>query len=240
MGRSSIRIADGRIAAIGAIAPFAAGCVPVVDARGGVVLPRFIDAHMHLDKTLMGERWVSLPQTRNLRERVIEGERLVRADRQTSISQRAHALAECALAFGTRAIRTHADVTPGLGLLAAEALLRLKEKFAPVLTMQIVAFPQAGVLTAGAQDLLEEALRLGCDVVVGLDPAGFDHDVEGQLRAIFGLAQRFDVPIDIHLHDLGQLGLYELERICDGVEGEGYQGRVVVSHAFALGSLLGG
>ena len=89
----------------------------------------------------------------------------------------------------------------------------------------------------GAPDLMAAALRAGADLVGGLDPAGFDGDVKGQLDIVFGLAERFGKGIDIHLHDGGETGAAELRDIAERTIAAGMQGRVAVSHAFALGSI---
>jgi cytosine deaminase len=77
----------------------------------------------------------------------------------------------------------------------------------------------------------------GADLIGGLDPAGFDNDVKGQLDIVFGLAERFGKGIDIHLHDGGESGASELRDIAGRTIASGMQGRVAVSHAFALGSI---
>jgi cytosine deaminase len=87
----------------------------------------------------------------------------------------------------------------------------------------------------GTAELLEEAMKLGVENIGGLDPAAIDGDVEGQLDLLFGLAERFGAGIDIHLHDAGELGIYELEQIAARCKASGLNGRVTVSHAYALG-----
>ncbi|MCC7370681.1 MAG: amidohydrolase family protein [Chloroflexi bacterium] len=200
-----------------------------------MVLPRFVDAHMHLDKTLMGEPWIGLPETRTLAERVAAAEDLLKNRTTRTVLDRATALAESARRFGTLALRSHADVTPGLGLSSVETLLQVRERFAGDLDIQLVAFPQDGAIAPGVAGLLEESLRMGCTVLGGLDPAGYDGDIEAHLRLLFTLAPRLGADIDIHLHDGGTLGLFEIGRICAWTEQTGYGGKVAVSHAFALG-----
>jgi cytosine/adenosine deaminase-related metal-dependent hydrolase len=73
--------------------------------------------------------------------------------------------------------------------------------------------------------------------VGGLDPAGYDGDVEAHVAIVFGLAERYGAMVDIHLHDFGELGAFELRRIAERSAAAGMQGRVAVSHAFALGAL---
>ncbi|MFN8632405.1 MAG: amidohydrolase [Chloroflexota bacterium] len=242
-GPVTIGIEDGQIATVEPFKPSGVAAAhdgagddtATFDGRGRVVLPRFVDAHMHLDKTLMGEAWIGLPETRTLAERVAAAERLLATQTRLTVEERAAALAASARGFGTLALRSHADVTPGLGLRSVEALLAVRERFRDDLDIQLVAFPQDGAITPGVAELLEEALRMGCTVLGGLDPAGYDGDVEAHLRLLFELALRYGAAIDIHLHDGGTLGLFEIGRICHWTERTGYAGKVAVSHAFALG-----
>lgn len=183
----------------------------------------------------MGEPWIGLPETRTLAERVASAEHLLAHRTTRTVLDRAMALADSARRFGTLALRSHADVTPGLGLSSVETLLTVRERLAGVQDIQLVAFPQDGAITPGVAELLEEALKMGCTVLGGLDPAGYDGDIEAQLRLLFTLAPRFAADIDIHLHDGGTLGLFEIGRICAWTEQTGYSGKVAVSHAFALG-----
>jgi cytosine/creatinine deaminase len=233
-GPLSIEVRGGRIASVGAPGEAGPG-LTTHDGRGRVVLPRLVDAHMHLDKTLMGEPWIGLPETHTLAERVAAAESLLATRTTRTVEERAVALVESARGFGTLALRSHADVTPGLGLRSLEALLAVCERFAGQVEIQLVAFPQDGAITPGVAELLEEALKMGCAVLGGLDPAGYDQDVEAQLRLLFTLAPRFGADVDIHLHDGGTLGLFEIGRICAWTERTGYGGKVAVSHAFALG-----
>jgi cytosine deaminase len=84
---------------------------------------------------------------------------------------------------------------------------------------------------------MASALMAGADLVGGLDPAGFDNDVKGQLDIVFGLAEALGKGIDIHLHDGGETGAAELRDIAARTIAAGLQGRVAVSHAFALGTI---
>jgi cytosine deaminase len=84
-------------------------------------------------------------------------------------------------------------------------------------------------------DLLDAALGEGAEIVGGLDPVGFDGDMDACLDILFGLADRHGKPMDIHLHDRGPAGLAELRAIAGRTEALGMGGRVAVSHAFALG-----
>jgi cytosine/creatinine deaminase len=235
-GPVDLVLRQGRIERIGN------GLVPdaqIINCAGGTVLPGFVDAHMHLDKTLIGEQWIPLPNLggASVPMRVAEAEAILENLTTLSVAERAELLAQQALALGTMALRSHVDVTPAMGLRSVEALLGVRERLASQVDIQLVAFPQAGFNQPGVPDLLEEAMRLGCSVIGGIDPATVDGDIEQQLRALFQLAVRFDAAIDVHLHDLGWLGAFELDRICAWTDAEGFAGRVVVSHAFTLGDL---
>ena len=154
------------------------------------------------------------------------------------IEARASALIRTLIVNGTTRVRSHVDIDNDVGLGNLEAVLRVREAYREWIDIELVAFPQSGVMTEkGAPDLMAAALRVGADLVGGLDPAGFDGDVKGQLDIVFGLAERFGKGIDIHLHDGGETGAAELRDIAERAIAAGMQGRVAVSHAFALGAI---
>lgn len=104
--------------------------------------------------------------------------------------------------------------------------------------IQLVAFPQNGILKSqSTTQLLDEAIGIGADLVVGLDPATFNRDVEKHLDVVFGVAQKRSVDVDIHLHDPGTLGVFEIEQIAARTQALGMQGHVAVSHAYSLGDV---
>lgn len=230
----------GRIARIapagtltGTLAHTLAGA-PVQPGRGLLALPGLIDGHIHLDKTFLGLPWQSHRPDAGVAGR-IAAEKAQIAGIAEPMALRARRLVEAIAARGTTAIRTHVDVDTGSGLAGLEALLRLRAEVAHLLSIQIVAFPQSGVLHHAR--ILDAAVAAGADVVGGLDPAGIDEDIEAQLAIIFGIAERRGVPIDIHLHDPGELGAFELRRIAARTRAAGLAGRVAVSHAYALGQV---
>ena len=89
----------------------------------------------------------------------------------------------------------------------------------------------------GHRELLDDAIADGADLLGGLDPVGIDGDLDGHLDAIFAIAERRGVGIDIHLHDGGESGLAQITAIAERTQAAGLQGKVAVSHAFALGSV---
>lgn len=237
-GKSADLLCEGgRIARIGPAGTIAhAGCT-VERLEGALLLPGLVEGHVHLDKTLLGRPWVPHREGATVAERVAR-EKELRATLQGPSPDRALALVERMVAHGTTWLRSHVDVDAEVGLRGVEMLLALREQVRHLADIQLVAFPQSGLVThPGAAQLLNEALAMGVEVVGGLDPAGFDGDVEGQLAAVFGLAERHGAMVDIHLHDPGELGAFELRRIAAWAQATGLQGRVAVSHAYALGEV---
>lgn len=156
-----------------------------------------------------------------------------------SVAERAYGLMAHAVTRGTRAMRAHADVAPAYGLAGAEGLAQARERLRHALDVQIVAFPQHGVIrTPGTAELLTEAARSGTvDFVGGIDPIGFDGAPDAQLDLLFGLADRYGVGLDIHLHDRGEKGLTSLRGIIDRTRALSLRGKVTASHVFCLPGL---
>jgi cytosine deaminase len=234
----SIRVEHGRIAAISADLPLS-NAAQRIDLTNHLVVPGLVDGHIHLDKSFIGEAWKPhRPCTNgfNVRERVaFEKEFLAQAQ---PVEKRAAALAELAIARGTMYVRTHVDIDAGVGLGNLLSVLAVKERYREQLTIEIVAFPQSGIIACpGTAELMDEAVASGADLVGGLDPAGFDRSIEGHLDVVFGIAERRGVGIDIHLHDPDTLGIFELEEIARRSKAFGMGGRVAVSHAYALGQI---
>lgn len=231
---ANIRIRDGHIESIGGAGHSDAG-TEVVDAAGYVALPALVEPHVHLDKTLWGEPWRPNTAGPTIPD-YIANERRVLATVTTPIATRSAALLEQMVAMGALTIRSHVDVAPDIGLKHIEAMLALKEVYRALVDLQLVAFPQMGMLVRpGTAELMEEALKLGVETVGGLDPAGIDNDPIAHLRTIFGLAERYGRGVDIHLHDPGELGVWQIERIADFTHASGLAGKVMISHAYCLG-----
>ncbi|MGE3701986.1 MAG: amidohydrolase [Hyphomicrobiaceae bacterium] len=232
--RTDILIRDGTIAGLGALAAHAPA---TVDLGGRLVLPALIDAHVHLDKTLLGFVWQPHRAENTTRGR-IAAEKDLRRMLSWPVETCGGELLRLALSHGTTAVRSHVDIDEVTGLRNVETLIRLRETWSPFIDIQLVAFPQSGLShNRGTIELLDEAMRMGCDLVGGLDPLGIDDDLDGHLDTIFELAQRHGKGLDIHLHDLGEPGLSEILAIAERTRTGGLGGRVTVSHAFALGSV---
>ena len=232
--RVDIAVADGVIAAI---EPAGAAPEGAIDLGGRLVCPSFVDGHIHLDKTMLGLGWQPHRPGDSVTERVAEEKEALRGLALPTV-ERAAALLRQAVAHGTTRMRCHVDIDPQVRLANLHAVLEVRARFAGAVDIQVVAFPQSGVLAApGTADLLDAAIAEGADLVGGLDPAGIDGDLDGQLVAVFDVAVRHGVGVDIHLHDGGSLGAFELRRIARYASDRGMAGRVAVSHAFALGQV---
>ncbi len=208
----------------------------VVDLEGLLVLPGLVDGHIHLDKSFVSDRWRPHEPANNLRERIAIEKRLLAE--ALPIADRAEALIMQAHAFGTIAMRSHVDVDATTGLANLHAVMDVCTKWKDRVSIELVAFPQSGILTcSGTADILEAGIREGAQVIGGIDPSALDGDADKHLDIVFGIAERHGVKVDIHLHEHGCGGIRQLERIALRTAALGMAGRVTVSHAYALGEI---
>jgi cytosine/creatinine deaminase len=208
--------------------------VEVLDVSGRLVLPGLVDAHCHLDKTLYGGPWVPHSAGDALEER-IANDRRRRGELGIPSVDRIVALLERMVVAGTSLVRSHTDIDPEVGLRGVEAVRAAVQRLGGRIDVEQVAFPQHGLLiNPGTAELLEEALRSGVETIGGIDPAGMDGDPVRHLDVVFELAARYGARIDLHLHDGGSLGMWELELIVDRTREAGLAGRVTVSHAYGF------
>ena len=234
---ATVTIADGHIAAIapGAMPPDGA---LVEDGRGMLLLPGFVEGHTHLDKTTFHQPDWLVNEVGPRIEDKIDTEREWRARTGHDAGAASLALARAFLAAGTTRIRTHVDVDTVGGTRHVERVLETREAMRRVQEIQVVAFPQSGILgRQGTESLLDAALAMGADIVGGLDPCAIERDPVRHLDLVFGLAEKHGKPVDIHLHEPGTMGAFALDLILERTRALGMEGRVVVSHAFCLGDI---
>ncbi len=236
-----IDVEGGRIAALLPVAADLPAHGDVLDVAGALLLPPLVDGHIHLDKTLLGLPWVPNLATGDKVSDRIEAERRVRAGRTVPEAETGSNLVRQVVTSGTLHMRSHVDIDNQLGLRNLHEVLKIRERFRGLVSLQIVAFPQSGIARSpGTAELLDAAIAEGADLVGGLDPVGIDGDLDGHLDVVFGIAGRRGVGVDIHLHDGGAGGIAQLLAIAERTAAAGLNGRVAVSHAFALGSVDAG
>ena len=237
-GRSGIDILsrDGRIAEVGAALPVPDGA-RVIEADGWLVSPPFVDPHFHMDATLS----YGLPRV-NASGTLLEGialwGELKPALTQDALVDRALTYCDWAVAKGLLAIRSHVDVCDDR-LLAVEALLHVRQRVAPYLDLQLVAFPQDGVLRApGALDNLKRALALGVDVVGGIPH--FERtmaDGAESVRLLCELAAQRGLPVDMHCDESDDPLSRHIETLAFHSQRLGLHGRVTGSHLTSMHSM---
>ncbi|MGH8389113.1 MAG: amidohydrolase family protein [Pseudomonas sp.] len=208
-----------------------------IDGQNQLLTGALVESHVHLDKTLWGQPWRANSAGPTLKDYIANERRILR-EVTTPIAHRAGALLENCIARGSLTMRCHVDIDPEFGLRHVEAMQQLRDKYRDLIDLQLVVFPQTGLISRpGTAELMREAMALGVENVGGLDPCGIDNDPIAQLDFVFELASEFDRGVDIHLHDKGELGLWQIKLIADYTERYGLQNRVMISHAYCLGML---
>jgi cytosine deaminase len=233
-----IGVTDGRIVSIEE-AKARAAASEVIDLEGVLVVPGFVEGHIHLDTSFYGDAWIPHKPCTNgfdVHERVaFQAQNMAQA---APMDERARNQLDLCIANGSTHMRSHVMVDGSVGLKSLETILAVREEYRGLIDIQLVAFPQSGILkSAGTPALLDEAIAMGADLVGGLDPASFDRDIEKHLDVVFGVAEKHGVDVDIHLHEGGTLGLFTIEQICARAQSLSMGGHVAISHAYGLGDL---
>ena len=209
--------------------------VPVEAGKGAILLPGLVEAHTHLDKNLLGLPWQPNSAGPSIQD-MIDNER--RLKRQVDMQPERQSARQIVLSIanGSTHIRSHIDVDTDHGLWGIEGVMASRERYRDAIDVELVVFPQSGLLKRpGTVELMDEALKLGAEVVGGIDPCTMDQDPKGHLDTVFGLAQRHGRPVDIHLHEPAELGLFSMGLIVERCRALGMAGKVTISHAFCLG-----
>ncbi|WP_282173873.1 cytosine deaminase [Cytobacillus firmus] len=208
----------------------------ILDAAGSMVSAPFIEPHIHLDTTLTaGEpEW---NQSGTLFEGIQRWAKRKETLTHEDVKTRAKTALKWQMAQGIQHVRTHVDVTDP-SLTALKALLEVKEEMADYVDLQLVAFPQEGINSypSGAE-LMEEALKMGADVVGGIPHFEFTREYGvASMKTAFDLAEKYDRLVDIHCDEIDD----EQSRFVEVVAAEAYErglgSRVTASHTTAMGS----
>ncbi|ROU02219.1 cytosine deaminase [Marinobacter sp. R17] len=235
-GLFRLPIRDGRFASPQALEDLAPVADGELDAGGNLVTPPFVEPHIHLDAALTaGEpRW-------NRSGTLFEGiecwaERKPMLSRDDVI-QRAEDTLRLFAAHGIQYVRTHVDVTDP-SLVALEAMVEVRERVSDFVDLQIVAFPQEGILSfPGGRDLMGKALEIGADVVGGIPHFEHTRDYGAEsVRFLMDLAERHDRLVDVHCDEIDDPASRFLEVLAAEALARDYGRRVSASHTCAMHS----
>jgi cytosine deaminase len=235
VGRKALKdisIEGGRVVKVGKIRGRAQR---VINAREMLTSPAFIDPHIHLDKCMIGDG--VRPNVSGTLQEAIEiiwerKRRYTVAD----IVRRAGEVIRMAALNGTTRMRTHVDVDTISGLKPLKGLVEARRKFRHLMDIQIVAFPQEGILRdPGTEELLYKAMELGADLVGGMPHHERPYSkAKPHIDICFEVAKRFDADIDMHVDETDDPRSRSLEYLAEKTVAEGYQGRVTAAHTCAL------
>lgn len=238
----SIGIQDGKIAAIGK--DLAKDAKQVIDAKGGLVTESFVNGHLHLCKVftleMAGQAALGEYHGGSMGGAMTAIERA--ADFKSCydekwIIENVRKACDLALKHGNTHIRAFADVDSKARLEGVKALIKAREEYKGKVELQVVAFPQDGVIREpGAREYMRQAMELGADVVGGIPWMEYTQDWEQQhVDEMCDLAKEFNKGISMLLDDVGDPGERTLEMLCKKSIEMGWQGRVTAQHCRAIG-----
>ncbi len=228
-GEKIVAVSDG---------PVAAEAAETIDAAGNLVSPPFVDAHFHLDATLS----LGTDGKYNESGTLAEGIRLWGEIRPTftaeNFKRRAVDYCRMAIAQGLLAIRTHVDVTPD-DLLGVEVLLEVKREMAPLVDLQLVAFPQMGYFsTPTMAENVVRALDKGCEVVGGIPHLEPTYELgQESVRRLCALAAERGLMVDLHCDENDDPASRQVETLAHETARLGLAGRVTGSHLTSMHSM---
>ncbi|AQS41686.1 MAG: Putative metallo-dependent hydrolase domain-containing deaminase [Candidatus Tokpelaia hoelldobleri] len=208
------------------------------DMGGLLAVPSFADMHVHLDKGFYGGPWKATAQASSVRDRIRQEEQLL-PSMVEGTPEKARALIDLITGYGTSYLRVQCNVDPVIKLQNVEKVLEALHDKSDKVDFEMVAFPQHGILGNGADKLMDQALKNGCSLVGGVDPETIDGDMERSLNTTMEIAVKNDAPIDIHLHNGGEVGARAARYLAKLAEDAKWHNRVAISHAFCLGHLEG-
>jgi len=209
--------------------------VRTVEGQGRLAVTGFIEPHIHLDKALIRDD-VRPNVSGGLDEAIEiiwERKRRYTVD---DIVARAGQVIESAVAHGVTRMRSHVDVDNIGGLMPLEGVLEVRRRYADLIDLQIVAFPQEGILkNSGTESLLREAMQMGADVVGGMPfNEASPEDSRKHIAIAFDIAQAFDADVDMHVDETDDPAARTLEMLARATIDSGWQGRVTAGHTCAL------
>ncbi len=224
-----VAIERGKIADIGP--DLACHGVKEIDAAGRVLIPGLIESHLHLEKAFVMDRKPNRSGT--LMEAIAVTAALKPTFTREDIESRARRVLRQLIAFGSTHVRAHAEFDPAQGFTGFDTVLDLRREYADLIDIQVVAFPQEGILkTPGTDAMMVEAMKKGADVVGGI-PYN-DSDANAHIDWVFRLAKDFDKDLDFHQDFRDDADAMSIEYLARKTIAEKYEGRVSVGHLTAL------
>ena len=229
-----VRIENGIFKAIGK--NLEASGDEVIDANGKLLLPPFIDSHVHLDATLTAgdPEW-------NETGTLFDGIRIWSERKQTltkkETKERAIQTLKKQASHGIQFVRSHVDTTDP-SFTAIEALLEVKDEVKDFMELQLVAFPQEGILSfKNGKNLIKQAVEMGVDVIGAIPHFEFNRDYGvDSLKYIVELAEKYDKLIDVHCDEIDDPNSRHLEVLATLAYESGLKNKVTASHTTAMGS----
>src|ERR1700726_3664555 len=235
-GLCDLGVAGGKFVSVGQVADSPdAGLT--LDAEGRMAVCGFVEPHIHLDKALISER-APVNVSGTLAEAIEILWEIKRNYTIDEIADRACRVLVRALDNGIFRLRTHVDVDPIGGTRPAQGLIRARERFRDLIDIQIVAFPQEGIIKSpGTEALMRQVMKRGVDVVGGMPfNEASPQDSRRHIEIVFEIAREFDADIDMHVDGTDDPAARTLEVMAELTIKNGWQGRVTAGHTCALAS----
>lgn len=199
-----------------------------------VLVPSFVESHLHLEKAFVMDRKANRSGT--LQEAIAVTAELKPTFTQDDIMERSRRVIRLLVQNGSTHVRAHAEFDPGQGFTGFDAVLKLREEFKDVISIQVVAFPQEGIFKyPGTEAMMVEAMEKGADVVGGI-PYN-DRDAKEHIDFVFNLAKKYDKDIDLHQDFADNADKISIDYVAQKTIEMGWQGRVSVGHLTSLAAL---
>lgn len=238
---NNIAIQDGKIAKIST--EDLGDAQHVIDAAGKLVTESFVNGHLHLCKVytlfMMDEAAMGAYTDGSMGGAMTAIELAAEVKRQYDeswIIENVRKALNLAVKFGNTHIRAFADTDTKAKLEGVKALLKAREEYKDRIKLEVVAFPQDGVVRdPGAEEYIEEAIKLGADVVGGIPWIEYtDADAQEHIDRMFAIAMKYDKPISMLIDDAGDPTLKSLEMLAVTTIKNGWEGRVTAQHSRAM------
>lgn len=229
---TDVGIDKGRIVAVEP--GLAATAAEEIGGAGRVLVPGFVESHLHLEKAYVMDRKPNRSGT--LMEAIAVTAALKPTFTRDDIETRSRRVLKQLVTCGTTHVRAHAEFDPAQGFTGFDTVVALREEYRGLIDIQVVAFPQEGILKApGTDAMMVEAMKRGADVVGGI-PYN-DTDANAHIDWVFRLARDYDKDLDFHQDFRDDADAMSIEYLARKTIAEGWQGRVSVGHLTALAAV---